>query len=56
MANKQLFIQNLHIAQDGGEAAEAAIDFLFKEFDYTYGADPLPDFMQAPPLKGGAPC
>ncbi len=37
--DKQTFLQNYHIAQEGGDASEAAIDFLFKQFDFQFGVD-----------------
>ena len=35
--DKQYFMQNLQLAQDGSDQAEAAIDVLFKEFDFIFG-------------------
>lgn len=43
--DKQTFLQNYQIAQDGDDAAEAAIDTLFKQFDFRFGTDDPETFL-----------
>lgn len=43
--DKQIFLQNYQLAQDGGDAAEAAIDILFKQFNFQFGVDDLESFL-----------
>lgn len=55
--DKQTFLQNYQLAQDGGDAAEAAIDILFKEFNFQFGVDDPETFLAKFEQKqGGAPC
>ncbi|QHI70490.1 hypothetical protein [Tichowtungia aerotolerans] len=43
--DKQTFLQNYQLAQDGGDAAEAAIDCLFKQFNFQFGIDDPEEFF-----------
>ena len=55
--DKQTFLQNYQLAQDGGDAAEAAIDILFKQFNFRFGADDPETFLSKFGKKqGGEPC
>jgi hypothetical protein len=45
--DKQTFLQNYQLAQDGGDAAEAAIDTLFKQFNFEFGVDDPSKFQQS---------
>jgi len=55
--DKQTFLQNYQVAQDGGDASEAAIDTLFKTFDFQFGVDDPETFLAKFEQKqGGASC
>ncbi len=55
--DKQAFLQNYQLAQDGGDAAEAAIDILFKQFNFRFGTeDPETFLSKLGKEQGGAPC
>jgi hypothetical protein len=43
--DKQTFLQNYQIARDGGDASEAAIDTLFKQFNFRFGTDNPESFL-----------
>jgi hypothetical protein len=51
--DKQTFLQNYQIAQDGGDASEAAIDTLFKQFNFRYGTDDPDKFLSKFESKQG---
>lgn len=49
--DKERFKQLYALAEEGDMEAQAD---LWIEFEFAYGHDPLPEFMQEPPLEGGA--
>lgn len=51
--DKERFKQLYQLAHGGDMEAKAD---LYLEFDFVFDHDPLPDFMQDPPLEGGASC
>ena len=51
--DKQRFKERDRLAHGGDMCAKAD---LWLEFEFAYDHDPLPDFMQDPPLEGGASC
>jgi len=55
--DKQTFLENYQIAQDDGDAAEAAIDILFKQFSFQFGIDDPEAFLATfDEMQGGEPC
>ncbi len=55
--DKQTFLQNYQLAQDGGDASEAAIDTLFKTSDFQFGVDDPETFLaKFKENQGGVSC
>ena len=47
------FKQLYELTEEGDMEAQAD---LLNEFQFVYGFDPLPSFMNPPPLEGGESC